>query len=170
MPATINLNCSDIKEAAIIIKDAATIIAEAIMKRNAVIVEPTPTAPAEAAAPTPATATPAPVTPVAPAAPVTQAAPVAAPVTTAAPVAAPVAQAAPVAPAPAPAAPVTAPSYTVQDLMAAGAALIQGDTTGAMRTRLGTLLSQYGVKAATDLTAEQIPTFAQALKGLGAKL
>ena len=131
---------------------AAEIVANAIMGRHTDITGLAITEPAPAEIQTPAAA-----------APVAQVAPAPAPV---APAAAPVAQAAP---APA-AAPVTAPSYTVQELMAAGAALIQGDPTGAMRTKLGTLLSQYGVKAATDLTAEQIPTFAQALKGLGAKL
>lgn len=161
------LSCPDIKAAASTLKDAAGIIAEAIMRRNANPVTPAPVQGA--------TATAAPV-----AAPVTQAAPVVAPVTQAAPVQAPVAPAPAPASQPAPtaptaqatpaAAPVTAPSYTVQDLMAAGAALIQGDQTGAMRTKLGALLQQYGVKAATDLTAEQIPTFAQALRGLGAKL
>ncbi len=158
------LSCPDIKAAASTLKDAANIIAEAIMRRNANPVTPAPVQGA--------TATAAPV-----AAPVTQAAPVVAPVTQAAPVQAPVtpapapaSQSAPTAQATPAAAPVTAPSYTVQELMAAGAALIQGDQTGAMRTKLGALLQQYGVKAATDLTAEQIPTFAQALRGLGAKL
>ena len=137
---------------------AAEIVANAIMGRHTDITGLAITEPAPAEIQTPAAeATPA------AAAPVAQVDPAPAPV---APAAAPVAQAAP---APA-AAPVAAPSYTVQELMAAGAALIQGDPTGAMRTKLGTLLSQYGVKAATDLTAEQIPTFAQALKGLGAKL
>lgn len=142
---------------------AAEIVANAIMGRHTDITGVTITDPA------PAEIQASVATEVTPAAQVT---PAAAPVTQAAPATAPVAPVAPATPAAAPAAaPIAAaPSYTVQELMAAGAALIQSDQTGAMRTKLGALLQQYGVKAATELTAEQIPTFTQALRGLGAKL
>lgn len=143
---------------------AAEIVANAIMGRHTDITGVTITDPA------PAEIQASVATEVTPAAQVTPAA--AAPVTQAAPATAPVAPVAPATPAAAPAAaPIAAaPSYTVQELMAAGAALIQSDQTGAMRTKLGALLQQYGIKAATELTAEQIPTFTQALRGLGAKL
>ena len=162
MDINVKISCPDIK-------DAAAMIADAILGRNVIVdLAPktrTPVAPvlaeaAQAAAPVPAAPTPA--APAATPAPV--AAPVAAPVPTApAPVAAPVAPVAPVAPD-------AGPGYTVQDLMSAGAALIQGDPSGGARAKLGTLLQQYNVKAVTELPPEQIPTFAAALKALGAKL
>lgn len=149
------ISCPDLKEAAFAVKGAASIIADAIMRRSTT----TDPAPAEIQAPA-----------VTEAAPATQAAPVTAPVAQAARATAPVTTVAQTAPATPAAAPVEAPSYSIQDLMAAGAALIRGDPTETMRAKLGALLQQYGVKAVTDLTAEQLPTFAAALKGLGAKL
>lgn len=84
--------------------------------------------------------------------------------------AAPVAQTAP-APAAAPApvvAPTTAPSYTGQDLAMAGAQLLR-DNPGVQPQLMG-LLTQFGVRAATELKQDQLSAFAAAMRQLGAKL
>lgn len=102
------------------------------------------------------------VTTEAPAAPAP--APVQAPAATAAPVAAPAAPAAPVAP---PAVPVTAaPAFTREQIMTAGAALIDA---GKMN-ELMTLLNTFGVQAVTQLKQEQLGTFATELRKLGAQI
>lgn len=92
---------------------------------------------------------------------------------TTAPAAAPTAT--PVAPAPvapvvartaAPMAP--APTYTLQQIGAAGAALIQSNP--AKRDELTALLQQYGVQSVAALKPEQLGAFATALRGLGANI
>ena len=73
------------------------------------------------------------------------------------------------APAPAaPVAPTTAPSYTAADIARAGAMLIQANP--GIQPQLQTLLQQFGVRAAMDLKPDQLSNFANALRGLGAKL
>ncbi|MDL2318094.1 hypothetical protein LJC74_03240 [Eubacteriales bacterium OttesenSCG-928-A19] len=87
-----------------------------------------------------------------------------APVATAAPVAAPATPAAPVAP---PAVPVTAaPAFTREQIMTAGAALIDA---GKMN-ELMTLFNTFGVRAVTQLKQEQLGTFATELRKLGAQI
>jgi len=119
--------------------------------------------------PGPAPAAPpvaAPVAPAAPAAPVTPPAPVAAP---APPVAAPAGPAAPPAPAPAPAPvmPVAgAPTYTLDQISKAGAALVDA---GKMEPLLA-LLTKYGVQAITQLQPAQYGVFATELRALGAQI
>ena len=119
--------------------------------------------------PGPAPAAPpvaAPVAPAAPAAPVTPPAPVAAP---APPVAAPAGPAAPPAPAPAPAPvmPVAgAPTYTLDQISKAGAALVDA---GKMEPLLS-LLTKYGVQAITQLQPAQYGVFATELRTLGAQI
>lgn len=104
-----------------------------------------------ASAPTPAHGVAAPTVPVAPAAP-------------AVPVAAPVAPAAPAAPAPA--VPVAAPTYTLDQIARAGAALVDA---GKMEQLLA-LLGKYGVAAVTQLAPEQHGSFATELRALGAQI
>lgn len=142
--------------------------------------EPRPQMPAPATGPVPvmpqtpgpAPAVPpvaAPVAPAAPAAPVTPPAPAAAP---APPVAAPAGPAAPPAPAPAPqtAAPVMpvagAPTYTLDQISKAGAALVDA---GKMEPLLA-LLTKYGVQAITQLQPAQYGVFATELRALGAQI
>ena len=81
------------------------------------------------------------------------------------------APAAPTVPAPAAVpttAPVTGPSYTVQDLAVAGANLIQENPSA--HPQLMGLLGQFGVRAVTDLKPEQLGSFANAMRRMGAKL
>lgn len=81
------------------------------------------------------------------------------------------APAAPTVPAPAAVpttAPVTGPSYTVQDLAVAGANLIQENPSA--HPQLMGLLGQFGVRAVTDLKPEQLGSFANAMRQMGAKL
>ena len=82
----------------------------------------------------------------------------------------PVPTPAPVAPMVAPtAAPVApAPTYTLQQIGAAGAALIQSNP--AKRDELTALLQQYGVQSVAALKPEQLGAFATALRGLGANI
>lgn len=106
--------------------------------------------------------------------PVTTAVPTQPPVTTSAPV--PVAQpaASDPAPAPAPAAPVTpaptvpvtAPTYTLDQIAKAGAALVDA---GKMEQLLA-LLGKHGVAAVTQLSPEQYGEFATELRALGAQI
>lgn len=99
--------------------------------------------------PAPAPATPAPaVTP----APATAPAPVQAPVTPAP------------APAPVPVAP--APTYTRDQIMTAGAALIDA---GKINELMG-LLNSFGVQAVTQLKQDQLGAFATELRKLGAQI
>lgn len=111
----------------------------------------TPAEPVTIAAPEPVTPTPAPVQ----SAPTT---PIAAP----APVQMPAAQTAP-----APAVPVaSAPTYTLDQIANAGAALVNA---GKMEQLLA-LLSKYGIQAITQLKAEQFGPFVTELRGLGAQI
>lgn len=107
---------------------------------------------------------PAPVVPAPASAPV---APPPAPAT-AAPVAQPVPAPAPVAPPTAPAAvPVAAaPTFTREQIMTAGAALIDA---GKMNELMG-LLNTFGVQAVTQLKEDQLGAFATELRGLGAQI
>ena len=68
----------------------------------------------------------------------------------------------------APVAPTAAPSYTSADIARAGAMLIQSNP--GIQPQLAALLQQFGVRAAMDLKPEQLGNFANALRGLGAKL
>ena len=126
-----------------------------------------PPAPAPVA-PAPAPAQPA-VTPAPPAAPVTPAAPVQ-PVQqapTPAPVAAPAPVPAPQVTTPPPTVPVAqAPTYNRDQIMAAGAALIDA---GKINELMG-LLNTFGVQAVTMLKAEQLGAFATELRKLGAQI
>lgn len=78
----------------------------------------------------------------------------------------------PVVTAPAPVAPPTAvpvaaaPTYTREQIMTAGAALIDA---GKMN-ELMTLLNTFGVQAVTQLKPEQLGTFATELRKLGAQI
>ena len=65
-------------------------------------------------------------------------------------------------------APTAGPSYTAADIARAGAALIQANP--GIQPQLQALLQQFGVQAAMDLKPEQLGTFANALRGMGAKL
>ena len=141
------------------IKVEAPALAAAIEKLAAAITPPDPSilTPDEPRPPVAA--------PVAPTQP-----PVAAPgpVPTAPPVApAPPAAPAPTAPAaPAPAVPVTAPTYTLDQIAKAGAALVDA---GKMDQLLA-LLGKYGVATVTQLTPEQYGNFATELRALGAQI
>ena len=141
------------------IKVEAPALAAAIEKLAAAVTPPDPNilTPDE---PRPPVA--APVTPTQP--------PVAAPgpVPTAPPVApAPSVAPAPTAPAaPAPTVPVTAPTYTLDQIAKAGAALVDA---GKMDQLLA-LLGKYGVAAVTQLTPEQYGNFATELRALGAQI
>lgn len=70
------------------------------------------------------------------------------------------------APPPVTAAPTAAPQYTLEQLTKAGADLAQA---GKMDQLLA-LLTQYGVRAVTQIPPEQYGAFATALRGLGAAL
>lgn len=121
-------------------------------------------APAPAASANP-TATPAPVT--APASAPVQAAstsPIADPTPAQPPVQM---NAAMTAPTPAPVVPVTAaPTYTLDQIATAGAALVNA---GKMEQLLA-LLGKYGIQAITQLKAEQFGPFVTELRGLGAQI
>ena len=123
--------------------------------------KPAPVPPADYMPPAdtaPAPATPAPaVTP----APAPAPAPVQAPVTPA-PVQAPVTPAP--APAPVPVAP--APTYSRDQIMTAGAALIDA---GKINELMG-LLNSFGVQAVTQLKQDQLGAFATELRKLGAQI
>lgn len=101
-----------------------------------------------------------------------QAAPVQAPITSApvqAPISAPVTQAVQ-APAAAPL-PVQAPisaarTYTIEEIQAACAPLMDAGK----QAELVGLLAQFGVQSLPQLTADQFGAFATALRGLGAKI
>ena len=151
-------------------------LAAAICKLAAAITPPNPDmltpdepvgypAPPAVSAPAPQPVA-APVMPVAPAAPVNPtpapAVPVAAPTAPTAP--APT-NAAPVAPV-APAVPVTAPTYTLDQISRAGAALVDA---GKMDALLG-LLAKFGVAAVTQLQPDQFGVFATELRALGAQI
>lgn len=71
------------------------------------------------------------------------------------------------APAPAPVVPVTAaPTYTLDQIATAGAALVNA---GKMEQLLA-LLGKYGIQAITQLKAEQFGPFVTELRGLGAQI
>lgn len=139
------------------IKVEAPALAAAIEKLAAAITPPDPNilTPDE---PRPPVAAPVALTqpPVAAPGPVPTAPPV-----TSAPPAAPAAPAAP-----APAVPVTAPTYTLDQIAKAGAALVDA---GKMEQLLA-LLGKYGVAAVTQLTPEQYGNFATELRALGAQI
>ena len=65
-------------------------------------------------------------------------------------------------------APTAGPSYTAADIARAGAMLIQANP--GIQPQLQALLGQFGVQAAMDLKPEQLGNFANALRGMGAKL
>lgn len=85
---------------------------------------------------------------------------------------APVAPPAPAAPAaqmnyPAPSVPLAAPpQYTVDQIMAAGATLMDAGKVN----ELMALLHSFGVQAVMDLKPEQLGAFATAMRDLGAKI
>ena len=136
--------------------DALNNLASAISGK-AVAVAPVQktSAPAAQTTPTPAPA-PAPVAQPAPA-PVAQAAP-----PPASPVPAPAQQ-----PLPAAGVPVAAaPQYTAEQIMAAGAALMDAGKA----QDLVALLHSFGVKAVMELKPEQYGAFATSMRGLGAKI
>ena len=68
--------------------------------------------------------------------------------------------------APAPAVPVTAPTYTLDQISRAGAALVDA---GKMDALLG-LLAKFGVAAVTQLQPDQFGVFATELRALGAQI
>ena len=70
------------------------------------------------------------------------------------------------APPPVTAAPTAAPQYTLEQIMKAGAGLVQA---GKME-QISTLMTQYGVNDVTKLPPAQYGAFATALRGLGAAL
>ena len=71
------------------------------------------------------------------------------------------------APTPAPVVPVTAaPTYTLDQIATAGAALVNA---GKMEQLLA-LLGKYGIQAITHLKAEQFGPFVTELRGLGAQI
>ena len=59
-----------------------------------------------------------------------------------------------------------APQYTVDQIMAAGATLMDAGKVN----ELMTLLHSFGVQAVMDLKPEQMGAFATALRELGAKI
>ncbi|MBQ6987072.1 MAG: hypothetical protein IJQ25_08815, partial [Oscillibacter sp.] len=61
-----------------------------------------------------------------------------------------------------------APAFTVAQIGAAGADLITRNP--AKRNELNALLQQYGVQTISELKPEQVGSFAQSLRGLGANL
>jgi len=70
-------------------------------------------------------------------------------------------------PVPAPGIPVAQPpKYTVDQIMAAGATLMDAGKVN----ELIELLHSFGVQAVTDLKSEQLGAFATALRNLGAKI
>lgn len=75
-----------------------------------------------------------------------------------------IASAAPVAPAPA--VPVTAPTYTLDQIAKAGAALVDAGKMDALLE----LLAKFGVAAVTQLQPDQFGVFATELRALGARI
>lgn len=123
-------------------------LCQVISGRPGVTTAPTP-APAA-----PAISTPAPSAAPAPTAPTSAPAPAPAP--------------APAIPSPAPAVPTGAPTYSIDDIARAGAALAQqGPDKIAALTGL---LQQFGLQAVTQLRPEQMGPFVTALRGLGAQI
>lgn len=59
-----------------------------------------------------------------------------------------------------------APKYTVEQIMTAGAALVDNGKT----QELIALLHSFGVQAVTELKSEQLGAFATAMRGIGAKI
>ena len=110
----------------------------------------------------------------APAVPTAQEAPAAPDVTVApvpsAPVPAPAATPVPAATtAPAPAVPLSrAPTFTLEQVASAGAALIQADPS--KQVPLRALLAQYGAPSVAQLPEEHLGSFATELRGLGANI
>lgn len=68
----------------------------------------------------------------------------------------------------APAAPTAPPVPTIDQIVNAGARLIDSDAT--KMPALLALLSEYGVQAVPQLKPEQLPSFAEKLRGLGAEV
>ena len=132
-----------------------------------VMLTPAPAAPAPAVIPAPAPAVipaPAPVPMPAPApVSVTPPAPAPAPIPVPAPIAAP-APAVPVTPAPA--VPTGAPTYTLEQLAAAGTALVDANKMDALLA----LLARFGVDSITKIKPEQYGAFATELRALGAQI
>lgn len=88
-----------------------------------------------------------------------------------APMPAPMAPVAPPAPAaavscPAPSVPLAPPQYTVDQIMAAGATLMDSGKV----MELMNLLHSFGVQAVMDLKPEQLGAFATAMRDLGARI
>lgn len=134
-------------------QEAAVAIQAMIAAQNA------GTVPAAQAAAQPTAPAPGPVTPVAPPAPAQAAEPTLAHVAASAPD--------PVPTAPPAAVPVAAaPTITREQIMTAGAALIDA---GKMSELMG-LLNRFGVQAVTQLKQEQIGAFATDLRKLGARI
>lgn len=124
-----------------------------------VMLTPAPAAPAPAVIPAPAPVpmpAPAPVS-------VTPSAPAPAPIPVPAPIAAP-APAVPVTPAPA--VPTGAPTYTLEQLAAAGTALVDANKMDALLA----LLARFGVDSITKIKPEQYGAFATELRALGAQI
>lgn len=124
-----------------------------------VMLTPAPAAPAPAVIPAPAPVpmpAPAPVS-------VTPPAPAPAPIPVPAPIAAP-APAVPVTPAPA--VPTGAPTYTLEQLAAAGTALVDANKMDALLA----LLARFGVDSITKIKPEQYGAFATELRALGAQI
>lgn len=116
---------------------------------------------AVSARPIPEAAAPAPVAPPAPS-------PAPAPAPVAAPAPAPTPTPAIPSAAPASAVPTGAPTYSIDDIARAGAALAQqGPDKIAALTGL---LQQFGLQAVTQLRPEQMGPFVTALRGLGAQI
>lgn len=122
------------------------------------------------ATPAPAAPIPANPIPVPVAAPTTAPAPIPAPTQTPAPAPTPAPVPTPAIPstAPASAVPTGAPTYSIDDIARAGAALAQqGPDKIAALTGL---LQQFGLQAVTQLRPEQMGPFVTALRGLGAQI
>lgn len=79
---------------------------------------------------------------------------------------APAAPAAPTAPITASAAPTSAPTYTLSQIMAAGANLVQAGRAGELQA----LMQQVGISRLDQLPPEQFGTVAAALRGMGAQI
>lgn len=142
-------------------QEAAVAIQAMIAAQNAGTVPAAQAAAQAAAQPTaqPTAPAPGPVTPVAPPAPAQAAEPTLAHVAASAP--------APVPTAPPAAVPVAAaPTITREQIMTAGAALIDA---GKMSELMG-LLNRFGVQAVTQLKQEQMGAFATELRKLGARI
>lgn len=140
------------------VKIEAPDLSAAILKLAEAITPKTVAAPVEQLAPPTA---PAPITP-APTTPAPAPGPTAAPVPTAGPSAATVPGNAP-----APVVPVAAaPSYSMEQIATAGAALVDAGK----RDQLLELLGRFGVQAVTQLQPAQFGVFAAELRALGAQI